>query len=59
MSVATALSRAPFRFLLVGQVVSIAGDRFNYLALVALLSAHAAVARRRSRRRARRSSPGR
>jgi len=43
MSVATALSRTPFRFLLVGQVVSIAGDRFNYLALVALLSTHAAV----------------
>jgi hypothetical protein len=31
-----------FRGLLAGQVVSIAGDRFNYLALVALLSAHAA-----------------
>jgi hypothetical protein len=43
MSVATALSRPPFRFLLVGQVVSIAGDRFNYLALVALLSTHAAA----------------
>jgi len=31
-----------FRALLVGQVVSITGDRFNYLALIALLSAHAA-----------------
>jgi MFS family permease len=31
-----------FRGLLAGQVVSIAGDRFNYLALVALLTAHAA-----------------
>ncbi len=43
MSVRAALSRPPFRFLLVGQVVSIAGDRFNYLALVALLSTHAAA----------------
>src|SRR5262249_14407642 len=33
-----------FRGLLAGQVVSIVGDRFNYLALVALLSAHAARA---------------
>jgi len=43
MSVGAALARTPFRFLLVGQIVSIAGDRFNYLALVALLSAHAAA----------------
>ncbi len=43
MSVAAALARPPFRFLLVGQVVSIAGDRFNYLALIALFSAHAAA----------------
>ena len=35
------LSRGPFRGLFAGQVVSIAGDRFNYFALVALLSAHA------------------
>jgi len=38
------LSRPSFRGLLAGQVVSIAGDRFNYLALVSLLTAHAARA---------------
>ena len=37
-------SRASFRGLFAGQVVSIAGDRFNYLALVSLLTAHAARA---------------
>jgi hypothetical protein len=42
MSVSRALARPAFRGLLAGQVVSIAGDRLNYLALVALLSAHAA-----------------
>ena len=42
MSPARALARPAFRGLLAGQVVSIAGDRLNYLALVALLSAHAA-----------------
>ncbi|MEO6462737.1 MAG: MFS transporter, partial [Candidatus Eisenbacteria bacterium] len=42
MSVSRALGRPAFRGLLVGQVVSIVGDRLNYLALVALLSAHAA-----------------
>jgi len=44
MSVRAALARPAFRSLLVGQVVSIVGDRLNYLALVALLSAHAAAA---------------
>ena len=44
MSVRAALARPAFRSLLVGQVVSIVGDRLNYLALVALLSAHAASA---------------
>lgn len=43
MSVRAALARPAFRGLLVGQVVSIAGDRLNYLTLVALLSAHAAA----------------
>lgn len=42
MKLAAPFGRAPFRGLFAGQVVSIAGDRFNYLALIALLSAHAA-----------------
>jgi hypothetical protein len=42
MSAPRALARPAFRGLLAGQVVSIAGDRLNYLALVALLAAHAA-----------------
>jgi MFS family permease len=37
------LASPPFRALLFGQVVSILGDRLNYLALVGLLSAHAAA----------------
>jgi MFS family permease len=41
MSVSRALERPAFRGLLVGQVVSIVGDRLNYLALIALLTAHA------------------
>jgi hypothetical protein len=41
MTIRAALARPAFRGLLAGQVVSIAGDRLNYLALVALLSAHA------------------
>ncbi|MGH7726886.1 MAG: MFS transporter, partial [Candidatus Eiseniibacteriota bacterium] len=43
MSLSRVLARPAFRGLLFGQLVSIAGDRFNYLALVALLSAHAAA----------------
>ena len=42
MSIRAALARPAFRGLLLGQVVSIIGDRLNYLALVALQSAHAA-----------------
>jgi hypothetical protein len=42
VKLAVPFGRAPFRGLFAGQVVSIAGDRFNYLALIALLSAHAA-----------------
>lgn len=41
MSIRRALARPAFGGLLVGQVVSIVGDRLNYLALVALLAAHA------------------
>lgn len=44
MSFFAPLGRAPFRGLFAGQVISIAGDRFNYLALIALLTAHAARA---------------
>lgn len=42
MSFFAPLGRAPFRGLFAGQVISIAGDRLNYLALIALLTAHAA-----------------
>jgi MFS family permease len=40
---ARGLSSPAFRALLFGQVVSILGDRLNYLALVGLVSAHAAT----------------
>ena len=42
MSLAAPFARGGFRALLAGQVISIAGDRFNYLALIGLLTAHAA-----------------
>ena len=43
MSLTAPFRRTGFLGLLVGQVVSITGDRFNYLALIALITAHAAA----------------
>ena len=43
MSLRAPFRRSGFAGLLIGQVVSITGDRFNYLALIALITAHAAA----------------
>ena len=43
MSLTAPFRRTGFAGLLIGQVVSITGDRFNYLALIALITAHAAA----------------